>query len=842
MQKGLHTFSRALSISIFSVIFRVHRLGWSVSLCQAFCSNSAFRNDHRLHNNHPKSFLLSPLSLAYSDPNDSLTSAKMTSTASIDHTLNETALLNNSKRDEEQCSSPPPLSELSAMMLEVISSSDDVEMMTMLSGQILDDACRILRQFIETPTGTNMEFNDISEVNGGINESICDEGLDDVDDLRTMLSSYASIAAERLCQIAHATDNDKNKSSRKNKKRTWEALQNAAGILQTVPSVSTATSIENSTNTTILPLTSNALAVSMVFGALSFLEQQQCQRETENSGSAKAAASALSSTISRNKLLRQAGRPISSLVLQCYIDHAFRNEKKSFYFDLTILNHFAKSFQLTEGCVEPRFVAAIVRNAIKLVDTSDQREDLLKQSISGAFALACQLRPWSILSPVELIDAATAYDFYHSAEEICRSAYKAANDAESSLLPNLDENNECDNKDGNNHRYSASRQEEDAVCAVEKLIDAAIESRMYRRADAMATSLYDLGGRSRYVRCRYLHACDTIAKVISRRQFPIIDRQIERVDKAVAKVEPCNDEGTKRDDDGIDNRNNEQTIGDGKINGANEKASPQTPSTSSLLRSPSVEIREYAIQKLEEEGEVAAALRLASIYDIDYVYDEEAALLAAAMRRKKYLQFDEVFPGEVPSLITKPDVLISGFDRLLRKEGNNSLSSMRENHIGFDAEWDEETQGAALLQLASTETVLLIDILALSSTEEGADALRQTVGKLLNSPEWTLIGFACRQDLSRLRASPCVQEQHWMSLTNSVVDVQPLIGIAEASLRTTGLSRACEHFLGKPLDKSEQCSMWSSRPLTERQRSYASMDAWVCVGVYQKLMRITNDE
>jgi hypothetical protein len=849
MQKGLHTFSKAVSIGILSVILRVHRLGWSFSLCQAFCSNIVFRNDRRLHK-YRKSFLLSPLSLAYSDPNDSLTSAKMTSTASIAQTRNDTALMNDtdSKPIKQFFSSPPPSSELSTMMLDVISSSDDVDMMTMLSGQILDDACRILRQFIETPT-TNMEFNDISEVDdcfsssGGINESSGDEGLNDVDDRRTTLSSYASIAAERLCQIAHATDNNKDKASRKNKKRTWEALQNAAGILQTVTSVSTATSIKTATNATTLPLKSNALAVSMVFGALSFLEQQQCQHEAENSRSAKAAASALSSTISRNNLLQQAGRPISSLLLQCYIDHAFRNEKKGFYFDLNILNHFAKSFQLTEGCVEPIVVAAIVRNTVQLIDTSDQREDLLKQSISGAFALACQLRPWSILSPVELIDAATAYDFYHSAEEICRSAHKAAKDAERSLLPNSDENNKYDNKDGSNHRYSASRQEENAMFAVEKLIDTAIESRMYRRADSMATSLYDLGGRSRYVEARYLHACDTIAKVISRRQFPIVDRQIERVDKAIAKVEPCNDEGKKHGDDGVDNRNNDQTIGDGKINGANEKSSPQTSVTSSLLHSPGVEIREYAIQKLEDAGEIVAAQRLASIYNIDYVYDEEAALLAAAMRREKYLQYDDVLPDEVPPLITEPDEIISGFDRLLREEVKNSLSSnrQRENHIGFDAEWDEETQGAALLQLASAETVLLIDILALSSTEEGVNALRQTVGKLLDNPEWTLIGFACRQDLSRLRASPCVQEQHWMSMTNAVVDMQPLIGIAEPSLRTTGLSRACEHFLGKPLDKSEQCSMWSSRPLTDRQRSYASLDAWVCVGVYQKLLRIKND-
>jgi hypothetical protein len=340
------------------------------------------------------------------------------------------------------------------------------------------------------------------------------------------------------------------------------------------------------------------------------------------------------------------------------------------------------------------------------------------------------------------------------------------------------------------------------------------------------------------VEARYFHACDTIAKVITKRQFPIVDRQIERVDKAIAKVGPCNDEN-----DGDD----------GDSNYTKGKLSPQT-SFRSLLRSPSVEIREYAIQKFEEVGEIAAAQRLASIYNIDYVYDEEAALLAATERREKYLQYEDVLPGEVPLLITKPDALLSGFERLLRQDVKNSSSSndQRQKHIGFDAEWDEETQGAALLQLASVETVLLIDILALSSTEEGVNALRQTVGKLLDNPAWTVIGFACRQDLSRLRASPCLQVQqdgeegerhlHWMSTTNAVVDVQPLVGNAEASLRKTGLSRACEHFFGKPLDKSEQCSLWSGRPLTERQRSYASLDAWVCVGIYQKLPGNKNEE
>lgn len=840
MQKGFHVLSKAASIGILSALFRVNRLGLSFSFCEAFSSNNLFWKD-RSRNRDRKSILSSPLSFDYSkaaeDWNDSLPALEMasypiSSSDSIDYSRNKTT-------SKQPYSMPIPSSEFSVLAQEVLSSSDDVDTTMMRSRQTFDDACRILRQFIETPMA-NVEFNGISELDeifqksGVTNQSNADEALFDVDDRRTLLSSYASIAAERLCQIVHATDNDNDKTSRKNKKRTWEALQNAAGVLQNIPAADTKTPLNTATDPTALRFESNALAVCMVFGALSFLEQRQCQSDAANSGSAKAAASALSSTISRNKPFRQAGRPVSSLLLRCYIGRSFCNEKKSFHFDLNILNHLAKSFQLTEECVEPRVVAKLVRNTIQLIDTNHESEGSLKQAISGAFGLSCQLRPWSILSPVELIDAATTYDFYHSAEELCRSAHKAAKDAEGSSLVSSDESIAIDDEDCNNRQFSAVRQKENARCAVEKLIDASIESRMYRRADAMATSLYHLGGRSRYVEARYFHACDTIAKVISKRQFPIVDRQIERVDKAVAKFESSGAGEVKQDGDDC---NNDQAI------------SSET-SSSSVLRPPSVEIREYAIQKLEEVGEIAAAQRLASIYNIEYVYDEQAALLAAAARREKYLQYEDVLSGEVPPLVTEPDDLISGFDRLLRNDVRNpsSSSKQREKHIGFDAEWDEETQGAALLQLASSETVLLIDILSLSSTEEGVNALRQTVGKLLDNPEWTLIGFACRQDLSRLRASPCVQiqqqekevqrQEHWISNTNTIVDVQPLVGMTEASLRTTGLSRACEHFLGKPLDKSEQCSLWSSRPLTERQRCYASLDAWVCVGIYQKLLSL----
>ena len=210
------------------------------------------------------------------------------------------------------------------------------------------------------------------------------------------------------------------------------------------------------------------------------------------------------------------------------------------------------------------------------------------------------------------------------------------------------------------------------------------------------------------------------------------------------------------------------------------------------------------------------------------------------------MQYDDVLNGtQLPDLISTPDELLRAFMNFRQVPYANGP-------YGFDAEWEEDTEGVEILQLANPKQVLLLDIPALAKSMEGTVALAQTVGELLNCPNSVIVGFACRQDVSRLRASPYQGDRHWMASSSSsggknqypsssvFLDVQTMIGSKMKNGTNTrmdriGLSRACDYFFGKPLDKAEQCSMWSVRPLTERQRSYAAMDAWICVGIYKKL-------
>lgn len=72
-------------------------------------------------------------------------------------------------------------------------------------------------------------------------------------------------------------------------------------------------------------------------------------------------------------------------------------------------------------------------------------------------------------------------------------------------------------------------------------------------------------------------------------------------------------------------------------------------------------------------------------------------------------------------------------------------------------------------------------------------------------------------------------------LRNLIAEVSPNLG-GKGGLHL-GLSRSCEAFLGKQLDKAEQRSDWLARPLTTEQREYAALDAWSCAAIHLKILK-----
>lgn len=121
---------------------------------------------------------------------------------------------------------------------------------------------------------------------------------------------------------------------------------------------------------------------------------------------------------------------------------------------------------------------------------------------------------------------------------------------------------------------------------------------------------------------------------------------------------------------------------------------------------------------------------------------------------------------------------------------------------------------------------MLVDVPAVASTPEGCAALRDA---FQGAP---LLGFGCAQDLARLRATPAADA--WAS-SDGVRDLQAALSRPRGG---PGLAAAAKAYLGKPLDKAQQCSDWDARPLSDAQRAYAALDAVAVALIFERLRAV----
>ena len=596
---------------------------------------------------------------------------------------------------------------------------------------------------------------------------------------KNVLSEMAATTAETLREMAACTTIGQ-LAVRRSLQQASRQLLNGSTMDPTTTTTTTRGAQESpSSSPGCVPVVTVAVALALV--------RQQQQQD----GYSRAAASAMASTLDAEATTDC--NTAACAILQALLLSSAQDDRLDV--DWHVITSVARGLGMkgtpdddTQQQQQQQQAVATIVSRVLFFNNDDALPE--KTQVAAILALAAQFRPWQQLSPASLIEVAVALDLWHAAESVCTSSLPAAQD-----------------KDAVSSSRAAPQQQDEA--AVITLIDAALEAKTYRRADTYATQFYHVGGQSRYVLARLRHACDTMAKVVRKGALPVLERQIDRVDRAVERVreDRSSSSGSTQylDDDDDDDDD-----------GAKEQ------------------VRIFALRQLEEAGEMDAARRLAELYGLDHVYNEEALRAAAEARRQKYLQWEDVSRGDdpPPELTCTPEGLLLAFSANAAQDGGV---------YGFDVEWSDDDVGADLLQIAIPKgVVILIDIPALSKTEQGVAALGQTVGALFASRSAKVVGFGCRQDVTRLRTSPCVRKkEHWLSgTTTAVVDVQKLLVEKDPKLKGLGLSRACHHFLGKPLDKLEQCSYWGARPLSVQQRTYAALDAWVCQALYAALFPI----
>jgi ribonuclease D len=62
----------------------------------------------------------------------------------------------------------------------------------------------------------------------------------------------------------------------------------------------------------------------------------------------------------------------------------------------------------------------------------------------------------------------------------------------------------------------------------------------------------------------------------------------------------------------------------------------------------------------------------------------------------------------------------------------------------------------------------------------------------------------------------------------------------KCGLQVESVKKLAGLLLGIRISKSAQTSNWEAPTLTEKQLDYAATDAWVCLEIYSKLLKVTH--
>ena len=148
--------------------------------------------------------------------------------------------------------------------------------------------------------------------------------------------------------------------------------------------------------------------------------------------------------------------------------------------------------------------------------------------------------------------------------------------------------------------------------------------------------------------------------------------------------------------------------------------------------------------------------------------------------------------------------------------------------VGFDTETRPsfkrgQTYKVALLQLAIPNKVFLIRLHQTSLPKE--------IISIFENPEIIKAGVAIHDDIKSLQKINNFRPASFVELSAMS---------KKCGLQVESVKKLAGLLLGIRISKSAQTSNWEAPTLTEKQLDYAATDAWVCLEIYSKLLKVTH--
>lgn len=222
------------------------------------------------------------------------------------------------------------------------------------------------------------------------------------------------------------------------------------------------------------------------------------------------------------------------------------------------------------------------------------------------------------------------------------------------------------------------------------------------------------------------------------------------------------------------------------------------------------------------------------------------------------LKLRDLYPNSVPGRIVEIVENLASV-KLFHSKVSNWLDSHPNEAalVGIDCEWkpsflaEHEAQPVLLLQICfhPLQRVYLIDTQELLRPLEklSADltelelAVSDALGQLFQSDRLVKVGYQLADDFRRLAASypQCDSFQEILSvleISNLGQKVMQMKKLPRARVATSSLAKMTERFVSFRMNKTEQVSDWSVRPLLPEQVEYAALDAAVTPAIAERLI------
>lgn len=146
------------------------------------------------------------------------------------------------------------------------------------------------------------------------------------------------------------------------------------------------------------------------------------------------------------------------------------------------------------------------------------------------------------------------------------------------------------------------------------------------------------------------------------------------------------------------------------------------------------------------------------------------------------------------------------------------------NAIGFDTETKPsfkrgQNHKVALMQLATDEVCYLFRLNRIGYPKE--------LVQLMSNPDVKKIGLSLRDDFAAIR-------QRSVRKPENFIDLQ--LFVDKFGIDDNSLQKIYALLFGKKISKSQRLSNWEAPELTPAQQSYAAIDAWACLRIYNHLV------